>query len=97
MLEVKQKDLLFSIIHGIYRNGDRLFQQGRAGDNLCPNPACQIENLVQDIEHIFWRCYKVRAAWQFTRRKVLDFLTDQGQPPDIRNTDIILAKFPKRR
>ena len=28
---------------------------------------------------------------------MMDFLTDQGHPPDISNTDIILAKFPKGR
>ena len=27
--------------------------------------------------------------------KVLDFLTDQGLPLDIRNSEILLAKFPK--
>ena len=28
---------------------------------------------------------------------MLEFLTDQGQPPDIRNSDILLARFPKGR
>jgi hypothetical protein len=34
----------------------------------------------------------VRAAWEWTRRKILDFLTDQGRPPDISNSDILLVK-----
>ena len=97
VLEVKQKDVLFSIIHGIYRNRARLFQQDRAEDPHCQNQACRRENLVQDVEHIFCTCYKVRAAWQWTRRKILDFLTDQGRPPDISNTDILLAMFSKGR
>ena len=29
--------------------------------------------------------------------KMLEFLTDQGRPQDISNTDIILAMFPKVR
>ena len=41
VLEVKQKDLLFSLIHEIYRNRARLFQQDRAEDNICPNQACR--------------------------------------------------------
>ena len=52
---------------------------------------------MQDIEHIFCSCYKVRAAWQWTRRKMLEFMTDQGRPPDISNIDIILARFSKGR
>ena len=36
VLEAKQKDLLFTLIHGIYRNRDRLHQQNRTEDALCP-------------------------------------------------------------
>ena len=39
----------------------------------------------------------MRAAWSWTRRKVLEFLTDQGRPPDLSNSDILLAQFPKGR
>ena len=28
---------------------------------------------------------------------MIDFLTDQGRPPDISNPDILLARFPKSR
>ena len=97
VLEAKQRDILFSLIHGIYLNRERLHQQGRADDPHCQNKACRRENLVHDLEHIFCTCYKVRAAWNWTKRKVLDFLTDQGRPPDISNSDILLAKFSKGR
>ena len=95
VLEVKQRDLFFSLTHGIYRNRERLFQQNRADDPHCQNPACKRENLIHDIEHIFCSCYKVRAAWNWTRRKFLNFLTDRGRPPDVNNTDILLARYPK--
>ena len=95
VLEVRQRDLLFSLTHGIYRNRARLYQQRRSEDNLCPNSACKRENLVQDIEHLFCSCYKVRAAWQWTKLKMMELLRDQGRPPDIRNIDCILAMFPK--
>ena len=96
-LEVRQRDLLFSLTHGIYCNRARLFLQNRAEDNLCPNPACKRENLVQDIEHLFCTCYKVRAAWGWTKSKLLELLRDQGRPPDIQNMDFILAMFPRSR
>ena len=97
ILEAKQKDLLFSLVHNIYRNRGRLFQQGRTDDPLCPNQACRNEGLVQDIEHIFCSCYKVRTAWQWTRAKVLQFVTELGPPITVSNTDIILAMFPTCR
>jgi hypothetical protein len=97
VLEVKQKDLLFSLTHGIYRNRARLFMQNRADDDLCPNSACRRENLVQDIEHLFCTCYRVRAAFGWVRGKMLELLSDQGRPPDITNMDLILAMFPKCR
>ena len=47
------------------------------------------------MEHIFCLCYKVRVAWNWTKRKLVSFLTDQGRPPDVSNLDILLARFPK--
>ena len=91
VMEVKQRDLLTNCIRA------RLFQQDRADDPYCQNPECRRENLVQDVKHIFCQCYKVRSAWQWTKRKVFELLTDQGRPPDISNTDILLAMFSKGR
>ena len=95
VLEVKQRDLFFSLTHGIYHNRERLFQQNRTDDPHCQNPACKRENLIHDIEHIFCSCYQVRTAWNWTRRKFLNYLTDRGRPPDVNNTDILLARYPK--
>ena len=97
LLEVKQRDLLFSLIHNIYPNRQRLFQQRRTENALCLNPACKRERLVQDIEHIFCKCYKVRSAWQWTRRKIMEFVTELGPPMAVNNIDIILAMFPTCR
>ena len=97
VLEAKQRDLLFSLVHNIYPNRQRLFQQRRTGDALCPNQACKRESLVQSIEHIFCSCYKVRSAWQWTRSKILELATELGPPVIVSNTDIILAKFPSSR
>ena len=97
ILEVKQKDLLFSLVHNIYRNRSRLFQQSRTSDPLCPNQACKNEGLVQDIEHIFCSCYKVRTAWHWTRAKILEFVTELGPPITVTNIDILLAMYPTCR
>jgi hypothetical protein len=97
VLEVKQRDLLFSLTHGIYRNRARLFQQNRAENNLCPNPACKRESLVQDVEHLFCTCYKVRAAWYWTKMKMIELLNDQGRPPDPSNMDFLLLMYPSCR
>ena len=53
--------------------------------------------MVQDVEHLFCTCYKVRAASQLTKMKMLELLRDQGRPPDTSNMDFILAMFPKSR
>ena len=97
MLEVKQRDVLFSLVHNMYPNRQRLFQQRRTDDAVCQNPACKREALVQDIEHIFCSCYKVRSAWQWTRNKILELVTELGPPLVVSNIDIILAMFPTCR
>ena len=97
VLEAKQKDLLFSLTHGIYRNRERLYQQNRTEDAFCPNQACRREDLVQDIEHIFCCCYKVRSAWQWIKNKIFELVSDLGPPVAVSNTDIVLAKFPTCR
>ena len=97
VLEAKQKDLLFSLTHNLYPNRQRLFQQRRTEDALCLNPACKREGLLKDTEHIFCNCYKVRSAWQWTKWKLLDLVTELGPPVAINNMDIILAMFPTCR
>ena len=95
VLEAKQKDILFSLVHGIYPNRARLSMQGRANDNLCPHLAYKMEGLTQDIEHIFCTCYRVRAAWKWMRDKVMGLLSGPGPPPVLSNSTIIMAMFPK--
>ena len=95
VLEAKQRDILFSLVHGIYPNRARLSMQGRANDTLCPHLTCKMEGLTQDIEHIFCTCYRVRAAWQWMRDKVMGLLSGPGPPPVLSNFQIIMVMFPK--
>ena len=95
VLEVKQRDIIFTLVHGIYKNRARLHDQDRADDSLCPHPACRGEDLAQDIKHIFCSCHLVREAWQWVRKKVMQLLGRLGPPPVVSNEEIILAMLPK--
>ena len=52
-LEARHRDVMFTIIHGLYRKRERLYKQNRAEDTLSQNQACKNANLAQSIEHIF--------------------------------------------
>lgn len=95
VLEAKHKDILFALVHRIYKNRARLHSQGRADDPLCPHPACRDQNLIQDIEHIFCSCHLVREAWQWVRKKLMELLSRLGPPPVVTNEEIVLVMFPK--
>ena len=95
VLEAKQKDIIFTLVHGIYKNRARLHDQGRADDPLCPHPACREDDLAQDIEHIFCSCHLVREAWLWVRRKVIRLLSRLGPPPIVSCEELILVMFPR--
>ena len=97
VLEMKVRDVIFSIVHGIYKNRERLFQQGRVEDQLCPNQACKNETLTQTIEHTFCSCYKVRAAWQWTKQKLTELWADEGPAVGATNMQIIMQMYPSCR
>ena len=61
ILEPESRDILFSIVHGLVHNKNRMFLQGRVQDPHCPLPECQ--NQVQDLEHLFCSCFLVVEAW----------------------------------
>ena len=54
-----------------------------------------MEGRTQDVEHIFGTCYRVTAAWQWVRDKVMGLLSRPGPPPVLSNFAIIMAMFPK--
>eukprot|EP00092_Neocalanus_flemingeri_P000930 GFUD01000989.1.p1 GENE.GFUD01000989.1~~GFUD01000989.1.p1 ORF type:complete len:160 (+),score=50.19 GFUD01000989.1:359-838(+) len=97
VLETRQRDVSYSVIHGLFKNRDRLFQQGRADDRLCQNQACKRSDMVESVEHIFCLCYRVRTAWLWLRAKVTELLSDQGPAPAVSNTELIMLMYPKCR
>ena len=97
VLETKQGDVCFSIVHGLFKNRDRLFQQGRADDGLCQHQACKRSGLVESMEHIVCLCYRVRTAWLWLKDKVLQLLSDQGPAVAVSNTELLMLMYPKCR
>ena len=94
VLESKQRDLLFSLLHGIYRNRDRLFRQGRVDDPLCPNQDCNEQGLVQDIVHIFCGCSLVKNAWFWFKTKMTELMNTGGLIPVVSNDLFVMLMFP---
>ena len=97
VLEVKQRDVSYSVIHGLYKNRQRLFEQRRTDDPFCSNQACKLHNLEETTEHIFSQCFRIRTAWLWVKEKVMELLSDQGPPPDLSNTELLMLMYPRCR
>ena len=68
VLETKQRDVNYAIIHGIYKNRYRLLQQHRVDDSLCSNQACRRSGMEETVEHVFSLCFKV-SSLDLVKRK----------------------------
>ena len=97
VLENRQRDVSFSVIHGLYKNRERLFQQGRADNGFCQNKACKHSDIVETVEHVFCLCFTVRIAWLWVRAKVIELLSDQGPVPVVSNIELLMLMYPKCR
>ena len=94
ILNTIQKDLLYTIVHGLYKNRERLHNQKRADDPLCQVTQCKEVGMIQDLEHIFCSCYLVVDAWEWLKVKIMTILS-LGPTFNISNKELILAMFPK--
>ena len=92
VLEPGPRDILFSLVHGIYKNRAKLFRQHRAQDDSCPVPECQ--GAVQDREHIFCSCSRVLEAWLWTRSRLLQLLPGIVGAVGTSNEEFILLQYP---
>ena len=97
VLEVKQRDVSYSVIHGLYKNRQRLFQQHRTEDPFCSNQACKLHNLEETTEDIFSHCFRIRTAWLWVQEKVMELLSDQGPSLDLSNTELLMLLYPRCR
>ena len=92
MLESEPQDVLFSLVHNIVYNREKMFLQGRLQDPFCPLPECQ--GKVQDREHIFCSCFQVAQAWVWLRSRLLQLLPTTVGAAGISNEDFLLLQFP---
>ena len=65
VLEPIGREVLFSIVHNIVPNRERLFSKM----NMVNSPNCMVCGLRESNTHIFTECVMVREAWGWVRRK----------------------------
>ena len=97
VLEMKERDVIFSIIHGTTKTGRDCFNRVEWRISFAYTRGCRNEILVQSVEHIFCKCYKVKAAWQWTRQKLMELWTDHGPAVIATNMEILMLMYPPCR
>ena len=74
VLEPSSRDVLFSIIHNIVPNKERLFTRMHIGNS----PNCLLCGMMETNTHIFTECVMVREAWGWVRMRLLDLLSPES-------------------
>ena len=74
VLEPVGREVLFSVIHNILPNRERLFSKM----NLVNSPNCLVCGLSESNTHIFTECSMVREAWGWVRMRMLDLLPEEN-------------------
>ena len=72
-LDSLAREVLFSIVHNIIPNRQRLFSKM----NMVAHPNCLLCGVVEDNTHIFTGCVMVREAWGWMRLRLLSLLPDE--------------------
>ena len=67
VLDVKQRELLFMLVHNILPTRQRLFRLNQAQDVNCIEGDGE-----ESIEHLFCSCRRTQAAWAWMRRKIIN-------------------------
>ena len=93
ILEAEPKDIMFSLVHNIFYNKERMFLQQRLQNPFCQVPECQ--GRVQDREHLFCSCYLVAEAWVWLRSRLVQLLPTTTGPAGITSEEFLLLQFPK--
>ena len=71
VLEVKQRELLFMLVHNILPTRERLFRLNQA-----INENCMYGDGKEDIENLFCKCQRTQIAWAWMRRKIMTELPE---------------------
>ena len=72
VLESSCQEVLFSIIHNIIPNRERLYTKM----HMVNSPNCLVCGVREDNTHIFTECVLVREAWGWVRMRLLDLLSE---------------------
>ena len=71
VLEPVGRDVLFSIIHNIVPNRERLYTKM----HMVNSPNCLLCGVRESNTHIFTECVLVREAWGWVRMRLIDLLS----------------------
>ena len=74
VLEPIGREYLFSLIHNIVPNRERLFSKM----HLVNSPNCLVCGVRESNVHVFSECFMVREAWGWTRRRMLEMLPEEN-------------------
>ena len=71
-LEPSAREYMFSIVHNIVPNRDRLYSKM----NMVNSPNCLVCGVREDNTHMFAECVMVNEAWGWVRRRALSLLPE---------------------
>ena len=68
------RDIMFLLIHNCLPTRDRLFRL-----NMCDSAQCTSQDGIEDTEHLFTACVRTQVAWEWSRRKIFQLMSDWVQ------------------
>ena len=74
VLEPVGKEVLFTIVHNIVPNRERLYSKM----HMVNSPNCLVCGVREDNAHIFAECLMVREAWGWVRMRLLNLLSRES-------------------
>ena len=97
MLEPRGREIVYMVVNNIYPTQERLYrinmdkkpEKRRVWSDVCQN--CN-QRVVEDAQHLFMDCDRVKEGWQWVRRRVM-ILMDNMQ--GLSNWELLHLVFPR--
>ena len=90
MLESKQREVMFMIVHNIVPNRDRLCNKF----HMVPDQNCTECGVLHDNVHLFCECKLVREAWFWVRQRLLGlFPNDHGKTSNFEFINLMFGSY----
>ena len=67
VLEVKQREMMFLVVHNILPTRERLLRL-----NQVDSDQCEERDGMEDVVHLFCTCRRSQVAWSWMRRKIIN-------------------------